>query len=50
MMQKIPNGTDVVAQFLREGQGFTYQAPHSLPQGVVEALNIAGFPVSLPTA
>jgi hypothetical protein len=43
MMHKVPNRTDVIAQFLRERQGFMNQAPHSLSQSVVEPFNIAGF-------
>ena len=43
MMHKVPNCTNMVTQFLRERQGFTNQSPHSLPQRVVESLNITGF-------
>ncbi len=43
MMHKIPNCPNVVTQLLGEGQGLTHQAPDPLPQGIVEALNIAGF-------
>jgi len=44
MMHKVPNCSDMIAQFLGERQGFPYQTSHPLSQGVVEALNIAGFP------
>ena len=32
VMHKVPDGTDVIAQFLGEEQGFANQSPHSLPQ------------------
>jgi hypothetical protein len=46
-MDEIPNGTDVILQGFGEGQGFSNSPRHSLPQSIVESLNVAGFPVSV---
>jgi hypothetical protein len=43
MMHKIPNCPNVVTQLPGEQQSLTHQAPDPLPQGIVEALHIAGF-------
>ena len=43
MMHKVPNCNNMVTQLLRERQGFTNQSPHTLPQRVVQSLNITGF-------
>jgi hypothetical protein len=50
MMHKIPNCPNVVTQLPGEQQSLTHQAPDPLPQGIVEALHIAGFASFLPTA
>lgn len=39
-MDKVPNGSNVIAQFLGERERFTNQAPNSLTQGVVEPLSV----------
>ena len=38
------DGTDVVRQFLGEGQRVAHQTRHALSQGVVKALDMIGFP------
>lgn len=43
MMHKIPNCTNVVTQLFGEGQGFANQTSYSLPNSVVESLNVTGF-------
>jgi len=40
-MNKAPDGSNVIAQFLGERELFTNQPPNSLMQGVVEMLNVA---------
>src|SRR5262249_50460173 len=41
---EIPDGTNVVGQFLGERQRFAYETRQTLPQRVVEAFDVIGFP------
>ena len=38
------NGTNMIDEFLGEGQRLTHQTGHTLAQGVVEPLDMIGFP------
>ena len=46
-MDKIPDSTNVIGEFFREGQGFAHQTTATLAKGVVEAFEAisltAGF-------
>src|SRR5262245_52586986 len=44
MADEVLNGPDMVGQLFGECQRVTYQTGDALPQGVVEALNVIGFP------
>ena len=44
MADEISDGTDVVGQFLGERQRFAYKTRQTLPQRVVEAFDVIGFP------
>lgn len=39
-MDEIPNRTNVIVQLFRKGQRFAHQPPNSLPQRVVDALDM----------
>ena len=41
---EILDGTDVIGQFLGERQRFADQTGHALPQRVIEAFDVIGFP------
>lgn len=43
MLHKVPDRADVIAQFLRERQGFPHQSSNSLPEGVIESFDGAGL-------
>lgn len=43
VMDKQPNGSNMVAELFGEGQCFPYQSAHPLAHRIVEPLNIAGF-------
>ena len=50
MMNKEPNGADMILQLLGKGECFSNQSADPLPDGAIKALDITGFgPVSLPT-
>ncbi len=42
-MQKVPDGANMVGQFFRKGQRLAYEPRTTLPQGIVEALNVSGL-------
>ena len=44
MADEILDSTDMVGQLFGERQGFADQPGNTLPQGVVEAFNVIGFP------
>ena len=44
MTDEVFDSTDMVRQLFREGQSVTDEAGNALPQRVIEALNMIGFP------
>ena len=47
MTDEVLDGPDMGGQLFREGQPVTHQTGDTLPQGVVEALNVIGLPCFL---
>jgi hypothetical protein len=47
MANKVSDRPDVVFKFLGEGEGSTHEARDPLPQGVVKAFDVIGFPCFL---
>ena len=43
MVDESPDSTDVVLKLFGEGQGLSDESRTTLPEGVVEALNMVGF-------
>jgi hypothetical protein len=41
VVDKVPNRSNVVLQFLRERKRFAYQSPNPLSKRVIETLNVS---------
>jgi len=44
MADEVLDGTDLIGQLFGEGQGVPPQTGDTLPQGVIEPLDVVGFP------
>jgi hypothetical protein len=47
MANEVSDRPDVVFKFLGEGEGSTHETRDPLPQGVVKAFHVIGFPCFL---
>ena len=43
MMNKIPNGSNVIGLFLGKGKGLAHQSGYTLPEGAVKTFQVVGF-------